>query len=66
LNIVHAIGLMAQDGTLARFDGNDLNIWVLLLQITPGTSQGAAGANADDDRGNLSIGILPNFGAGVL
>ena len=45
-------------------DGDNLNLWVLLLEELAHAGHGAAGANAGDEDVDLAVGVIPDLGAG--
>src|SRR5437868_2536682 len=48
-----------------RISADDLNLRVLFLEVTAHAGKRAAGADGCDKRGNLALGLFPDFGAGA-
>ena len=57
--------LKAMKGVI-RFNPNNLNVRVFLLQVAPGSHQGAAGPHACHKVGNLLFGLPPQLRPGCL
>ena len=64
LDLVAAGVALAQDGGILRLDGDDLDVRILLFQISARAGDGTAGADARDEDVDLSVGVLPDLGAG--
>ena len=46
-------------------DGEDLDVAAVLLEPAPGAHDGAGGADAGDEVGDASLGLLPDLAPGA-
>ena len=51
---------------IIRFNPNSLNVRIFLLQVAPGSHQGAAGPHAGHKVGDLLFGLPPQLRPGGL
>src|SRR5437879_8102676 len=60
-----AIGKPGPHRRAIRISADDLNLRVLFLEVTAHAGKRAAGADGCDKRGNLALGLFPDFGTGA-
>ena len=56
---------LAEQGRCCRLCGDNMDAWVLLLEIPPNSGDGSSGAYTGNQKIYPPIGVLPNLRTGV-
>ena len=64
LDLVGAGNTLAQHRRGGRLNSHDLDVGVLALEVVADTGHGAAGADTGNEDIDLTVGVLPDLGAG--